>query len=147
MNYDQLASFEPALANFLEKVRHCFKRDKTFGYLQKYILGLMADLKRKSIEPIALSCGMPVRTLREFLAFFAWDHELADKVLVRQAVERQLGKRSIGVLDASAHAKQGTHKMYLVMAKMTECPLSLSGYNDRPMHRIERDSPGRVSMS
>ncbi len=109
MNYDQLASFEPALADFLEKVRHCFKRDKTFGYLQKYILGLMADLKRKSIEPIALSCGVAVRTLQEFLAFFAWDHELADKVLVRQVVEQQLGKCSIGVLDASAHAKQGKH--------------------------------------
>lgn len=48
MNYDPLASFEPALARFLEKVRPCFKRDKTFGYLQKYMLGLMTDLKRKS---------------------------------------------------------------------------------------------------
>jgi len=107
MNYDQLASFEPALAEFLEKVRHCFKRDKTFGYLQKYMLGLMADLKRKSIEPIALACGVAVRTLQEFLAFFAWDHERADRVLVREVVNRQHGRRSIGVLDASAHAKQG----------------------------------------
>ena len=97
MNYDQLASFEPALADFLEKVRHCFKRDKTFGYLQKYILGLMADLKRKSIEPIALSCGVAVRTLQEFLAFFAWDHERVDQTLVREVVNRQHGKRSIGI--------------------------------------------------
>jgi SRSO17 transposase len=109
MNYDQLASLEPALAAFLEKVRHCFQRDKTFDYLQKYILGLMADLKRKSIEPIALACGVAVRTLQEFLAFFAWDHELVDKVLVREVVEREHGKFSIGVLDASAHAKQGKH--------------------------------------
>src|SRR6056297_3060396 len=107
MNYDQLASFEPALAEFLEKVRHCFKRDKTLGYLQKYILGLMADLKRKSIEPIALASGVAVRTLQEFLAFFAWDHERADAVLVREVVNRQHGQRSIGVLDASAHVKQG----------------------------------------
>jgi len=109
MNYDQLASLEPALAEFLEKVRHCFRRDKTFDYLQKYILGLMADLKRKSIEPIALACGVAVRTLQEFLAFFAWDHELVDKVLIREVVERQHGKRSIGILDASAHAKQGKY--------------------------------------
>ena len=109
MNYDQLASFEPALAEFLEHVRHCFKRDKTFGYLQKYMVGLMAELKRKSIEPIALACGVAVRTLQEFLAFFAWDHERVDKVLVRLVSNRQHGKRSIGVLDASAHAKQGRH--------------------------------------
>ena len=109
MNYEQLASFEPALARFLEKIRHCFKRDKTFGYLQQYMLGLMTDLKRKSIEPIALASGVAVRTLQEFLAFFRWDHELADKILVRQVVHRQHGKRSIGVLDASAHVKQGKH--------------------------------------
>ena len=107
MNYEQLASFEPALARFMEKIRHCFKRDKTFGYLQKYMLGLMADLKRKSIEPIALASGVAVRTLQEFLAFFSWDHELADKTLVGEVVNREHGKFSIGVLDASAHVKQG----------------------------------------
>ncbi|MCH9022944.1 MAG: transposase, partial [Planctomycetes bacterium] len=107
MDYEQLASFEPALARFLGKVRHCFKRDKTFGYLQKYILGLMADLKRKSIEPIALACGVPVRTLQEFLSYFKWDHQGVDDVLVREVVESQHGKFSIGILDASAHAKQG----------------------------------------
>lgn len=107
MNYEQLASFEPTLARFLEKVRHCFKRDKTFEYLQKYILGLMTDLKRKSIEPIALASGVAVRTLQEFLAFFCWDHDLADRTLVREVVNRQHGQRSIGVLDASAHVKQG----------------------------------------
>jgi len=109
MNYEQLASFEPALAEFLEKVRHCFKRDKTFAYLQTYMLGLMADLKRKSIEPIALASGVAVRTLQEFLAFFRWDHQRVDKTLIREVVERQHGKGSIGVLDASAHAKQGKY--------------------------------------
>ena len=107
MNYQQLASFEPALAEFLGKVRHCFKRDKTFSYMQKYMLGLMADLKRKSIEPIALACGVAVRTLQEFLSYFKWDHELLGETRVRMTVERQHGKPSIGVLDASGHAKQG----------------------------------------
>jgi SRSO17 transposase len=107
MNYEQLASLEPALAKFLDKIRHCFKRDKTFSYMQDYILGLMADLKRKSIEPIALACGVAVRTLQEFLAFFSWDHQLVEKVLIREVVERQYDKRSIGILDGSGHTKQG----------------------------------------
>lgn len=109
MNYEQLASLEPALVKFLEKVRQGFKRDKTFIYLQKYILGLMADLQRKSIEPIALACGVAVRTLQEFLAFFRWDHPLVEQILVRETVERQHGKGSIGVLDGSGHTKQGAH--------------------------------------
>jgi SRSO17 transposase len=109
MTYEQLGSLEPALAKFLEKVRPGFKRGKTFGYLQKYILGLIADLKRKSIEPIALACGVAVRTLQEFLAFFQWDHGLVDKTLIREVVERQHDKFSIGVLDACGHAKQGSY--------------------------------------
>ena len=95
MNYEQLASLEPALAKFLERVRQGFNRDKTFIYLQKYILGLMADLQRKSIEPIALACGVAVRTLQEFLAFFKWDHELVERILVGEVVERQHGKCSM----------------------------------------------------
>jgi len=30
-----------------------------------------------------LASGVAVRTLQEFLAFFAWDHEQADQTLVR----------------------------------------------------------------
>ena len=45
MDNEQLASFEPALARFLEKIRHCFKRDKTFGYMQK------CKRRSKSVPP------------------------------------------------------------------------------------------------
>jgi SRSO17 transposase len=108
MDYRQIASLQPALARLLETFRPCFKRDKTFDYWQKYILGLMSDLKRKSIEPIALACGVAVRTLQEFLAFFQWDHEQADRTLIQLVVNEQHGRDSIGILDASAHSKQGT---------------------------------------
>jgi len=107
MEYEQLSSLESALGAFLQKVRCCFKRDKTFGHLQKYILGLMTDLKRKSIEPIALAAGVAVRTLQEFLANYDWNHDLADQMLVDEVVNRQYDKFSIGVLDASGHSKQG----------------------------------------
>ena len=70
MTSEQIASLQPALAELLEHFRPYFKRRKTFDYWQTYLLGLMSDLKRKSIEPIALASGVPVRTLQEFLAFF-----------------------------------------------------------------------------
>jgi hypothetical protein len=31
MDYEQIAGFQPALAQLLENFRHCFKRKKTFG--------------------------------------------------------------------------------------------------------------------
>ncbi len=69
MTADQIRSLQPALAALLERFRPCFKREPTFGHWQCYLLGLMADLKRKSIEPIALAAGRAVRTLQEFLAY------------------------------------------------------------------------------
>jgi len=100
MTSEQIASLQPALTKLLEMFRACFARDKTFKYLEKYILGLLSDLKRKSIEPIALAAGIAVRTLQEFLAFFKWDHEHADKVLMQQVAARKGNGQAV-------HSKQG----------------------------------------
>jgi len=107
MTFEQIASLEAALRVFLETFRGCFKREKTFGYWLKYIVGLMADVKRKSIEPIALAAGVPVRTLQEFLAFFVWDDRLVDNRLQRLVADEHSCATAIGVLDASGHGKQG----------------------------------------
>jgi SRSO17 transposase len=107
MTADQIGSLQPALAALLLRFRGCFQTEKTFGHWQRYLLGLMADLKRKSIEPIALAAGVPVRTLQEFLAFFAWDHERVDRQLQRLVMDEHGCETGIGVLDASGHVKQG----------------------------------------
>jgi SRSO17 transposase len=64
-------------------------------------------LKRKSIEPIALAAGVVVRTLQEFLADFAWDHQRADTILRQLVMDHHGSEEAIGVIDASAHTKQG----------------------------------------
>jgi SRSO17 transposase len=107
MTADQLRSVQPALAALLERFRPCFKRQTTFGHWQCYLLGLLADLKRKSIEPIALAAGVAVRTLQEFLAFFAWDHGRVDTMLRQLVMDEHAGDRAIGVIDGSGHPKQG----------------------------------------
>ena len=75
MTAEQIASLQPALLALVGRLRPYFNRQATFEHFQRYLLGLMADLKRKSIEPIALAAGVAVRTLQEFLAFFVWDHD------------------------------------------------------------------------
>jgi SRSO17 transposase len=107
MTADQLRSLQPALAALLLQFRGCFKTEKSFGHWQKYLLGLMADLKRKSIEPIALAAGVAVRTLQEFLAFFAWDHERVNTQLQQLVMDEHACETAIGVIDATAHPKQG----------------------------------------
>ena len=108
MTADQIRSLQPALAALLLGFRGCFKSRKSFDHFQRYLLGLMTDLKRKSIEPIALAAGVAVRTLQEFLAFFVWDHERVNVQLQQRVADEHGGQTAIGVLDASAHVKQGS---------------------------------------
>lgn len=107
MTADQIRSLQPELAALLETFRPYMKRASNFGHLLAYVLGLLADLKRKSIEPIALAAGTAVRTLQEFLSFLDWDHEAANDHLQRLVMDRHGCERAIGVFDASGHAKQG----------------------------------------
>ena len=108
MTEEQIESLQPALARFVEPFRGCFKRDKTFGYWQKYMSGLLSDLKRKSIEPIALAAGVPVRTLQEFVSTFVWDDSGATDVLQRRVAGRTGDRERIAVFEPSSHGKQGT---------------------------------------
>ena len=107
MTSEQIASLEPALLALLARFKRYFKREKTFSYLAKYMVGLLSSVKRKSIEPIALSAGVAVRTLQEFLSFFAWDENRVDDEFCRWAAQTHGSELSIGVLDGSAHSKQG----------------------------------------
>jgi SRSO17 transposase len=67
----------------------------------------LSDLKRKSVEPIALASGVAVRTLQEFLSHMPWDHAAAQRLLLRQVAAHHGAARSVGVFDESGHAKQG----------------------------------------
>ncbi len=64
-------------------------------------------LNRKNIEAIALALNRPVRTMQEFLAFFAWDHTRAEQILQLAVADEHGCDGAIGVIDASSHAKSG----------------------------------------
>lgn len=107
MTADQIRSLQPQRAAFLEIFRPFFVREPTFKHLQRYLLGLLTDLKRKSIEPIALAAGVAVRTLQEFLAFFVWDHQRCSRRLLQLVTDEHGSETAIGVLDASGYSKRG----------------------------------------
>ena len=107
MTVEQLNSLQPALAAFMRRFRVYFKREASFVHCQRYLLGLLANLKRKSIEPIALAAGVAVRTLQEFLQFYVWDHQRIDDTLQRLVMDEHGCEQAIGVIDISAHAKRG----------------------------------------
>lgn len=74
MTDEQVLVLGPAFTDYLRGFRSCFVTKNTFAHLGTYARGLLSNLPRKSVEPIALAGGAAVRTLQEFLTHHAWDH-------------------------------------------------------------------------
>jgi SRSO17 transposase len=113
MTPKQMLALGPAFAAYLGFFRDCIVYQPTVGHLHAYCRGLLSDLARKSVEPIALACGTAVRTLQEFLRDHVWHHfHMRDRLQQRLAgqpalsVADELG--TIGVIDETSVAKKGT---------------------------------------
>jgi SRSO17 transposase len=113
MNERQLRALGPALATFLGRYLFCCAYTQTFAHLTTYVRGLLSELPRKSVEPIALHAGTPVRTLQEFLKDHVWHAEQV-RDLRQQAVAQQSsqlpddGLGVVGLIDETSSVKQGT---------------------------------------
>jgi len=112
MSEQEIAELGPAFAAYLSRFRACFPQRRTAAHFDTFCRGLLSDLPRKSVEPIALEAGTAVRTLQEFLATTQWDHEQArDRVQQRLATvlaelpADDLG--TVGVIDETSCSKWG----------------------------------------
>ena len=99
-------------ASSLGGYRPCFLQGRTADHFDDYCRGLLSDLPRKTVEPIALVCGTAVRTLQEFFVTVSWDHDLARDTLQRHlagVIEAlpadPLG--TVGVIDETSCVKKG----------------------------------------
>src|SRR3954465_7557701 len=77
MTEQEITDLGPAFAAYLRRFRGCFGQDRTAGHFDTYCRGLLSDLPRKTVEPIALEAGTAVRTLQEFRATAPWDPDQA----------------------------------------------------------------------
>jgi len=115
MTTDQVAALGPAFTEYLGCFRSCFLTKNTFAHLGTYCRGLISDLARKSVEPIALAAGAAVRTLQEFLTHHVWDHDALLARLQRRIVERHLPAPgqpadelgTVGLIDETSVPKKG----------------------------------------
>ena len=112
MTEQDLERLGPAFAGYLGRFRGCCVHPDTARNFDNYCRGLLSDLPRKSVEPMALASGTTVRTLQVFLANRKWDHHGARALLQRQLAEqvRQQpndGLGVIGVIDETSCRKWG----------------------------------------
>jgi SRSO17 transposase len=112
MTVEEITRIGVEFSSYLRGYRECFLQDRTAAHFDNYCRGLLGDLPRKSVEPIALNCGTAVRTLQEFLTTAKWDHELARELHQRQVAadldefpRDSLGR--VGVFDETSGVKKG----------------------------------------
>jgi SRSO17 transposase len=112
MTPEQVAAVGPAFAAYLRDFEDCFGQDRTREHLHAYCRGLLSDLPRKSVEPIAQQAGTAVRTLQEFLKDHVWDRRALRDRLHRRVAESlaavpadDLG--TVGLLDETSVVKKG----------------------------------------
>ena len=118
MTPEQIAGLGTALSQFLRSFHGCFFECRLLDHFDVYCRGLLSDLGRKSVEPIALAAGNTVRALQLFLTQRVWDHgRLRD--LLQQRVAQQHAPPPgqphsvndpgvIGLIDETSAVKKGT---------------------------------------
>ena len=111
MNVDSIRALEPTLREYLDRFADCFSRSDTRAHFPRYVEGQLSNLERKSVEPMALSMNVPVRTLQEFLSQHKWDQELM-RDRVQQIVREEQGGdgsrgETIGIFDETSAVKKG----------------------------------------
>lgn len=112
MTEQEIAGLGPAFAAYLGRYRSCFLQKRIAAHFDNYCRGLLTDLPRKTVEPIALEAGTAVRTLQEFLVSARWDQERMRDLLqrhlahaVRETPADTLG--TVGVIDETSCRKWG----------------------------------------
>jgi len=117
MDAGQIRALEPLLRAYVDRFADCFPRRDTRVHFPRYVQGQLSDLERKSVEPMALSMGVPVRTLQEFLSQHKWDHlKMRDRLqqIVRDGAPTAgwsggdgCGGETIGIIDETSAVKKG----------------------------------------
>src|SRR5882762_5429046 len=114
MTEQEITALGPAFAAYLRPFRNHLGQDRTAGHFDTYCRGLLSDLPRKTVEPIALEAGTAVRTLQEFLVTARWDHDRTRDTL-QHHLAGVLGDLpadplgTVGVVDETSCRKWGDH--------------------------------------
>ncbi len=107
MDVQDLERLETRLECYLSRFDDCFGRCDTRAHLTTYVRGQLSDLDAKSVEPIALQAGTPVRTLQEFLAQHRWDEDSLRRRLIHIVRDEHITSNTVGIIDETSDVKKG----------------------------------------
>ena len=103
----QIAGSVNQLNAFLERYTPLVYREEQRGHMQVYVEGLLGDLERKSVEPIATSHGLYRRPLQHFVGAGKWSDKATRTEMRSHIVEEISAPDGIIVIDGSTFPKSG----------------------------------------
>jgi len=102
------------LKNFMDRFLGCFQRSEQTFNANVYLKGLLSNLERKSVEPIALEYmdnPRGPRNLQFFMKDAQWDDEGAAKIYQEGLSERLSENEGMITVDESGFVKKGSHSV------------------------------------
>lgn len=108
ISHDDVKGFINELKGFHQVFSDCFHRSESRDHFFRYMVGQFSDLKRKSIEPIALAVkDGNVRAMQRFISDAEWDDS---KIMIkyRNHVNDDLGSPDgVVIFDETGFVKKG----------------------------------------
>src|SRR5690625_2014630 len=102
------------LQNHMERFQGCFRRSEQAFNGNIYVQGLLSNLERKSIEPIALELNEDprgVRNLQYFMKDAKWDNRKALEIYQQGIAEKISHPNGMITIDESGSPKKGNESV------------------------------------
>lgn len=99
------------MAQFAKSFAPFFYRVEQRDHAREYLEGLLSDLHRKSVEPIATAHLQPRRPLQRFVGSGKWEDDPMRAELHRQVAQEIGDPDGVLALDGSAFPKKGIHSV------------------------------------
>ena len=111
INEQTVAELGAALGQYLDIYTHCYTRQAQQKNCETYIKGLLSDLDRKSIEPIALRYEdeKAIRTMQMFLKDAPWDEQQMKLTYQSRVSVTANDPGGMLTVDGSDFPKKGNH--------------------------------------
>jgi len=99
--------FVKELKAYHARFKAAFRRPEQFKRAAVYLKGLLGDVPRKTIEPMALALGETVRTLQHFIGQSPWHTEPATQIHQTLIADTLGEEDGVALIDESGVVKQG----------------------------------------
>ena len=97
------------LADYAAQFASAFARKDQAAWAHRYLSGLLSQLPRKSIEPLALAHGFPIRAMQAFIADSPWSPQLLLEQHQHLVAQSLADDEAVLLVDESGIPKQGQH--------------------------------------